>query len=137
MTTDGALPLGKLGPPGVTIRQGHALDLITGVKQVDLIATDPPYAFSGEGSEHALGAVVANVLRESAYRLRKGGWAVVFAASSWRSTYYMIEPPEMVGRRSQLPARVAHWAVQPFAVPGGVRLDPFSGSGVLCRAAAA
>jgi len=187
------LPLGELKTAGVTIRQGHALDLITGVKQVDLIATDPPYAFSGEGAEHALGSVVANVLRESAYRLRKGGWAVVFAASSWRSTYYVVEsvrgilepirigtwakpaaktkvrtpgwawasvnvivfrrpgapgagvpsemldyivePPLMVGRRAQLPDRVARWAVQPFTVPGGVMLDPFSGSGVLCRTA--
>ena len=176
------------------IRKGHSLDLIAEFDgEADLIATDPPYALSGEGAEHALSATVATVLRESAYRLRKGGWAVVFAAASWRSTYYMVEavrgvlepvrigtwakpaartrvrtpgwawasvnviafrrpgapgigepsalldyivaPPAMHGRRAQLPAEVARWAVAPFAVPGGVMLDPFSGSGALCKAA--
>ena len=179
----------------VRLIRGHSLDLIMECPEIDLLATDPPYAFSGEGAEHALSATVANVLRESAYRLRKGGWAVIFAAASWRSTYYMIEstrgilepvrigtwakpaartkvrtpgwawasvnvivlrrpgapgigqpsplldyivePPEMSGRRAQLPSRVARWAVDPFAVPGGVMLDPFCGSGALCRAAAA
>ena len=74
------------------IRQGHALDLIAAFDgPADLIATDPPYALSGEGAEHALSATVATTLREAAYRLRKGGWAIVFSASSWRSTYYMVE----------------------------------------------
>lgn len=176
------------------IRQGHALDLIAAFDgEADLIATDPPYALSGEGAEHALSATVATALRESAYRLRKGGWAIVFAASSWRSTYYVVESvrgvlepirigtwlkpvtrtkvrtpgwawasvnviafrrpgapgvgepsdlldyviaaPEMNGRRAQLPPQVAKWAVAPFAVAGGVMLDPFAGSTVLCQAA--
>jgi hypothetical protein len=179
----------------VELRQGHALDLIRDVPPgLHLIATDPPYAFDGHGAEHALGAVVANVLRESAYRLCKGGWAVIFAASSWRSTFYMVEsmrgilepvrlgtwakpssrtkvrtpgwawasvnvvvlrkpgapglggaselldyvvaPPLINGRRAELPAVVAEWAVAPFAVPGGRMLDPFAGSGALCHAAA-
>ena len=178
------------------IREGHALDLITTFSgEADLIATDPPYALSGEGAEHALSAIVATTLRESAYRLRKGGWAIVFAASSWRSTYYMVESvrgilepvrigtwakpaartkvrtpgwawasvnviafrrpganglgepspsldyilaaPLMNGRRAELPKEVARWAVAPFAVPGGVMLDPFAGSTVMCEAAEA
>lgn len=178
----------------VEIRQGHALDLIAAFDgEADLICTDPPYAFSGEGAEHALSATVATGLRESAYRLRKGGWAVVFAASSWRSTYYMVEAvrgilepvrtgtwikpvsktkvktpgwawasvnavvfrrpgapglgepsplldyviaaPVMNGRRAEMPPEVARWAVAPFAVRGGVMLDPFAGSTVLCAAA--
>lgn len=176
------------------IREGHALDLIAAFDgEADLIATDPPYAMSGEGAEHAISATVACALRESAYRLRKGGWAVVFAASSWRSTYYMVEAvrgilepirtgtwikpvartkirtpgwawasvnavvfrrpgapglgepsplldyviaaPVMNGRRAQMPPEVARWAVAPFAVEGGVMLDPFAGSTVLCEAA--
>lgn len=176
------------------IRQGHALDLIGRLAgDVDFIATDPPYAMGGEGAEHAISATVATALRESAYRLRKGGWAVVFAASSWRSTYYIVESvrgvlepirigtwikptaktkvrtpgwawasvnavvfrragapglggpsplldyviaaPVMNGRRAQMPPDVARWAVAPFAVPGGVMLDPFAGSTVLCEAA--
>jgi hypothetical protein len=74
------------------ILRGHALDLIKNVTTCDLLVTDPPYAFGGQGTtEHALSATVATVLRESAKTLRKGGWAVVFAASSWRSTAYMVE----------------------------------------------
>lgn len=183
-------------PPvgSVSIIQGHSLDLIASEGEFDLLVTDPPYAFSGEGAEHAISATVAVVLRESAYRLRKGGWAVIFAASSWRSTIYMVESvrgilepvrigtwakpvartrvrtpgwawasvnvivlrkpgkpgagepsdlldyiveaPMMNGRRAELPERVAAWAVAPFATRGGTMLDPFAGSGALCRAAA-
>jgi DNA modification methylase len=34
-----------------------------------------------------------------------------------------------------MPPEVARWAVAPFAVEGGVMLDPFAGSTVLCEAA--
>lgn len=90
------------------IWRGHALDLIEAVEKntVDLLATDPPYAFGGSGAEHALSATVATVLRESAYRLKRGGWAVVFCASSWRSTYYMIEAVRGVLE----PVRIGTWA---------------------------
>lgn len=72
--------------------EGDALDLIAGFdKQIDLMVTDPPYAFGGSGGEHALSATVAVVLREAALKMRTGSWAVVFAASSWRSTAYMVE----------------------------------------------
>jgi DNA modification methylase len=40
------------------------------------------------------------------------------------------------GRRAELPADVARWAVSAYAVPGGRFLDPFAGSGALVRAAA-
>lgn len=181
-------------PGGVRIARGHALDVLANVPEIDMLATDPPYAMGGEGAEHAIGAVVAVALRESALRLRKGGWAVVYAASSWRSTYYMVEavrgvlepiriatwtkpqartkvrtpgwswasvnvilfrkpggdasgepsalldhisePPLMVGRRAQLPPRVARWSIEPFVIPGGLMLDPFAGSGALPQAAA-
>lgn len=179
----------------VEIRSGHALDLIGGIepKSLELLATDPPYAFGGRGAEHALAATVAVVLREASYRLRPGGWAVIFSASSWRSTSYMIdatrgllepirtgtwakpkarskvrtpgwawasvnvlvlrrpgrrvsgkpsasldyivEEPLVNGRRAELPPAVASWAVGPFAEGGGRMLDPFAGSGALCRAA--
>lgn len=176
------------------IVQGDAVDLLAEwtLARPSLIATDPPYAFSGEGAEHALSATVAVALRESARLLRPGGWMVVFAASSWRSTAYMVEAtrglltpvriatwvkpkprskvrtpgwawasvnvialrkgkstigvptdapdwieaePMIEGRRAQLPDPVAEWAVSPFAEGGGVMLDPFAGSGALCRAA--
>ena len=75
----------------IELRRGHALDLIEAVDEIDLLCTDPPYAMGGEGAEHAVSATVATVLRESGRRLRRGGWAVVFCASSWRSTAYMVE----------------------------------------------
>lgn len=178
----------------VEIRRGHAIDLIESVEEIHLLATDPPYAFGGAGGEHELSATVAVALREAAHRVVRGGWAVVFSAASWRSTYYMIEavrgvldpvrfgtwvkprarskvrttgwawasvnvivlrrgpksdygsPVEMLdyieaapitnGRRAELPESVARWAVTPFVVGGGVMLDPFAGSGALCKAAA-
>jgi len=39
------------------------------------------------------------------------------------------------GRRAELPASVALWAVRPWAVKGGLFLDPFAGSGKLVAAA--
>jgi site-specific DNA-methyltransferase (adenine-specific) len=91
-----------------TLRRGHSLDLIEGIakKSLDLLATDPPYAFGGRGAEHALSATVATVLRESAYRLKPGGWAVIFCASSWRSTFYMVEAT----RGILDPIRTGTWA---------------------------
>ena len=44
--------------------------------------------------------------------------------------------PLRVGRRAQLPTTVADWALAPFAIPDGVFLDPFAGSGALTDAAA-
>lgn len=175
------------------ITKGDALDLIDVFpERIDLMVTDPPYAFGGSGGEHALSATVAVVLRESARKMQKGSWAVVFAASSWRSTAYMVEAmrgilepvrigtwvkpesrtkvatagwrwasvnatafrkgkgrdlgacdlldhicaaPIRNGRRAELPPEVADWAVAPFAVPFGVFLDPFAGSGALPLAA--
>ena len=177
----------------VEIRVTDSLDGILALNEpIDLLVTDPPYAFGGEGAEHELSATVAVVLREAATRLRKGHWAVVYCASSWRSTQYMVDavrgiltpvrfgtwvkpaartkvrtpgwawssvnviafrkgraetggpvdeldwieaPPVMNGRRAQLPAEVADWSVRPFAVPGGVAVDPFAGSGALVHAA--
>ena len=174
------------------ILKGDSLDLI--LKEpgpFDLVVTDPPYAFGGSGDEHELSATVAVVLRETAIRVKPGGWMLIFCASSWRSTTYMAEsvrgilqpvrighwlkpkartktrtsgwqwasvhvlacrkgsssqppgdytdhitePPTMNGRRAELPLRVALWAVEPFAVPGGSFLDPFCGSGALVHAA--
>jgi DNA modification methylase len=181
-------------PGTVEVWSGHALDLIDSIESIDLLCTDPPYAMGGEGAEHAVSATVATVLRESGRRVKRGHWAVVFCASSWRSIAYTVEamrgvmepvrigtwvkpvakskvrtagwtwssvnviafrrgpknaagvpsdvldwiqePPLLVGRRAQLPERVAAWAVNPFAVPGGLAVDPFSGSGALPHAAA-
>lgn len=189
-----ACDMGKDCGGCVEVFKGDSLDLLSTHRgPFDLIATDPPYAFGGSGDEHAITATVAIVLREAALRLKRGGWMVVFAASSWRSTAYMVEavrgivepvrigtwvkpgatgktrtpgwawasvnviamrkgksadipasdlpdyieaPALKVGRRAQLPPEVADWAVAPFAVPGGLALDPFSGSGALPQAAA-
>lgn len=179
--------------PGYELREGDALELVLGFEQtIDLLVSDPPYAFGGSGGEHELSATVAVVLREAAAKLRPGSWAVIFAASSWRSTSYMVDAvrgildpvrigtwakpesrtkvatagwrwasvnaiafrkgksrdleasslldhitaaPVKNGRRAELPPGVADWAVAPFAVPGGVFLDPFAGSGTLPAAA--
>jgi DNA modification methylase len=48
---------------------------------------------------------------------------------------HITAPPVTVGRRAELPAEVALWMVRPFAVAGGVFLDPFAGSGAIVRAA--
>jgi len=48
---------------------------------------------------------------------------------------HITEPPVMNGRRAELPSRVAEWMVKPFAVPGGLMMDPFAGSGAILRAA--
>lgn len=177
--------------------RGHVTDVLAQVGALDLVATDPPYAFGGSGPEHALTATVAVALRESATRLRRGCWMICFTASSWRGINYVVEAtrgvldpvrvatwtkPEAAtkvrtvgwewnsvavvalrkgpkndprlggasglldsiqhapirnGRRAQLPDPVAEWAVRPFAIEGGTMLDPFAGSGTLCRAAAA
>jgi len=57
----------------------------------DVVITDPPYAFGGEGDEHAISATVAIVLREAARRLSTGGWFVIMCAASLRSEDYMRE----------------------------------------------
>lgn len=181
--------------PEWQLMEGDSLDLVLDFpEKIDLLVTDPPYAFGGSGGEHELSATVAVVLREAAQRMERGSWAVIFAASSWRSTSYMVDAvrgildpvrigtwvkpesrtkvatsgwrwasvnaiafrkgksrdleastqldhitaePVKNGRRAELPPEVALWAVAPFAVPGGVFLDPFAGSGMLPRAAAA
>lgn len=45
--------------------------------------------------------------------------------------------PVTRGRRAELPPEVASWMVSPFAVAGGLMLDPFAGSGALLSAAEA
>lgn len=88
------------------ILHGDALDLITIQEGPPaLVATDPPYAFGGSGSEHALSATVAIVLRESATRLARGRWMLVMCASSWRSTSYMVEAVRGIVE----PVRIATW----------------------------
>lgn len=181
-------------PGTLALHEGHAVDLLTDCPPLDFICTDPPYAFGGDGPEHAVSATVAVALHMAAERLKRGHWMLVFAASSKRSVAYMEEAvrgicspvrygtwvkptsktkvktpgwawasvtviamrkgpknaagvptptldwimaePIIDGRRAQLPPSVASWAVEPFAVPGGVMLDPFTGSGALCKAAA-
>jgi DNA modification methylase len=48
---------------------------------------------------------------------------------------HITAEPVMNGRRAELPQEVARWMVYPFAVPGGLMLDPFAGSGRLVKAA--
>jgi len=49
---------------------------------------------------------------------------------------HITAAPVINGRRAELPPEVARWMVQPYAVPGGLFLDPFAGSGAIVRAAA-
>ena len=71
----------------------------------DLIVTDPPYAFSGQGAEHEMTATVAVVIRESAKLLKPGGWMLVMCAASWRGTAYMVEALRGV----LVPMRIGTW----------------------------
>ncbi|MCC2652786.1 MAG: hypothetical protein K0Q60_2949 [Microvirga sp.] len=43
--------------------EGHSVDLLADAPELDLVATDPPYAFGGSGDEHAISATVAVALR--------------------------------------------------------------------------
>jgi DNA modification methylase len=47
---------------------------------------------------------------------------------------HITAPPVINGRRAELPPEVAAWMVRPFAIPGGLLLDPFAGSGAILRA---
>jgi len=47
---------------------------------------------------------------------------------------HIVAEPLKSGRRAELPPVVADWAVRPYAVPGGLLLDPFAGSGALLAA---
>lgn len=47
---------------------------------------------------------------------------------------HITAEPVINGRRAELPASVADWVVQPYAVTGGLILDPFAGSGALLAA---
>ena len=93
------------------LHKGDALDLISDWSTpLDLVVTDPPYALTGSGEEHAISATVACVLRETAKHVRVGSWMLVFSASSWRSISYMVEAV----RGILSPVRVANW-VKPVA----------------------
>jgi hypothetical protein len=48
---------------------------------------------------------------------------------------HILAAPVINGRRAELPSQVADWVVHPYAVRGGVMLDPFAGSGALVVAA--
>lgn len=48
---------------------------------------------------------------------------------------HITAPPIINGRRAELPAEVADWMVRPYAVSGGLLLDPFAGSGAILHAA--
>lgn len=48
---------------------------------------------------------------------------------------HITAAPVVNGRRAELPPEVADWMVSPFAIAGGVMLDPFAGSGALVAAA--
>lgn len=90
----------------LTIHEMDALEFVTTESaRPDLIATDPPYAFGGNGREHELSATVAVVLREAARRLNTGRWMVVMCASSWRSTHYMVDAVRGIVE----PQRIATW----------------------------
>lgn len=95
----------------MTIRQVDALEGLMGLGEpIDLLVTDPPYAFGNDAQEHAMSATVAIALREGAHRMRRGAFAVIFAASSWRSTAYMVEST----RGILTPVRIGTW-VKPRA----------------------
>lgn len=47
---------------------------------------------------------------------------------------HITAAPIMNGRRAELPPSVASWMVAPFAIPGGLLLDPFAGSGAILSA---
>lgn len=48
---------------------------------------------------------------------------------------HITAAPITKGRRAELPPEVAMWMVKPFAVKGGLLIDPFAGSGAILKAA--
>lgn len=89
----------------VEIVHANAIDALRDVGHLDLVVTDPPYAFGGGGAEHELTATVAVALRMCAERLRRGSYLVVYCASSWRSISYMVESVRGICQ----PVRIANW----------------------------
>lgn len=88
------------------IIKGNAIDLIETLdRKPDLVVTDPPYAFGGDGAEHELSASVAVALRGAAEKLKRDSWMIVMCASSSRSIEYMKESLRGVAKLS----RVATW----------------------------
>jgi hypothetical protein len=86
----------------------NALETLLGWKgerQFDLVVTDPPYSFSGQGAEHETTATVAVVLREAASLLKPGCWMLAMSASSWRSQAYVVEAV----RGLLVPVRTLTW----------------------------
>jgi DNA modification methylase len=78
-------------------------------------------------------------------KVTTSGWkwasvaAVVFKkgkpqAPSTETLDWIESPIVLKGRSMQLPEQVAEWAVKPFAIPGGLLLDPFAGSGAILHA---
>jgi len=47
---------------------------------------------------------------------------------------HITAAPVVRGRRAELPPQVALWMVRPYAVRGGLLLDPFAGSGAILHA---
>lgn len=80
-------------------------------------------------------------------KVQTTGWAwasvKVIAFKKGKALEHESEPyldhvtaePIMNGRRAELPPLVANWMVAPFAVKGGLLLDPFAGSGRILTAA--
>lgn len=48
---------------------------------------------------------------------------------------HICAAPLMDGRRAQIPDSVADWLIAPYAIDGGLLLDPFAGSGAILAAA--
>ena len=147
-----------------SLHEGHALDLIDNFDdKLDLVVTDPPYALTGSGAEHAVSSAVAvrgilspvrvaNWVKPKAHTaVRTPGWSwttvtLIAMRKGKRNNPELVAPPNIndwlecapmtKARRAQLPPQVAEWAVAPYIVPGGVFLDPFAGSGALPAAAA-
>lgn len=79
-------------------------------------------------------------------KTRTPGWAwasvnaVVFRKGKARDLQsstvldFVIAEPVRNGRRAELPPSVADWMVAPYAIPGGLMLDPFAGSGQIVSA---
>ena len=68
----------------------------------------------------------------SVIAFRKGKSEVPFASGHLD---HILAEPVINGRRAELPSEVAEWMVAPFAVPGGLCLDPFAGTGKILKAA--
>lgn len=73
----------------VTLYHGDCREVLPTLLPVDLVVTDPPYAFGGKRPEWRITASIAIALSQTAGKVNRGGAMAVMAAASGRGIEYV------------------------------------------------